>query len=400
MGHPPPIQRRFAVSTIRCGVIGAGGRSRGVLVPLRRAFPEVDLRLVHDPDPKAVASFQKQFGDDIQSVDDPLAVARSEDVDWVFVFSPNHAHMEHAVTALDAGKHLFCEKPLALSFDDAIAIREAQLRNGGSFVLGFTLRFSPHYRRIASIIEEGGIGRPISFEFNETLNPHHGGYIHSQWRRQRALAGTHMLEKCCHDIDIANWFAGCRARRVASFGGLDFFTAANAGHVDRIGPQPGTGVPMFHGWDTNAFISAFNDDKDIFDNQVALIEYESGLRACFHTNACSPIPERRIMIIGEEGAIRADVVAGRIEHRRIGWNEPTLVYEEASGGHGGGDEVLAEELKRCMLEGVDPAVGVQAGLEAAVTVFAIDRAADEGRVVDLTEDWQRVDATSAASLTA
>ena len=355
---------------------------------------------MHDPNPEAVASFQQYFGGDVTSVADPLELARSEDIDWVFVCSPNYAHMEQAVAALEAGKHVFCEKPLALSFDDAIAIREAQLRSGTSFVLGFTLRFSPHYRKMASIIEEGGIGRPISFEFNETLNPSHGGYIHSQWRRHRKLAGSHMLEKCCHDIDIANWLAGSRARRVASFGGLDFFTAANIRHVDRIGPQPGTGVSMFHSWDPNASVSAFNDDKDIFDNQVALIEYESGLRASFHTNACSPIPERRIMMIGEEGAIRADVVAGRIEHRRIGWNEPTVIYEEGSGGHGGGDEVLARDLKRCMLEGVDPAVGVQAGLEAAVTVFAIDRAADEGVVVDLTEDWQRVDATSAASVTA
>lgn len=387
--------------SVRCGVIGAGARARGVMRHLRSAYPEVDIGLVHDPDPQAVATFQQHFGDNVTSVADPHELARSEDVDWVFVGSPNHVHAEQAVAALDAGKHVFCEKPLALNRDDAIAIRDAHRRSGKSFVLGFTLRFSPHYRRIARLIEDGGIGRPISFEFNETLNPHHGGYIHSQWRRHRALAGTHLLEKCCHDIDVANWLMSSRARRVASFGGLDLFTAANAHHVDRVGPQPETGTPMFHGWNEGNFETAFRDDKDIFDNQVALLEYESGVRACFHTNACTTLPERRMMILGEEGAIRADVIAGRIEHRRIGWDEPTVVYEEALGGHGGGDEVLARELRRCMLEGVDPAVGVKEGLEAAVTAFAIDRAADEGKVIDLAEDWRKVDdATPTATVTA
>ena len=379
------------MSAIRCGVIGAGARIRNLLKRVRAVCPELQLELVHDPEPASIERFKDELSVEPRVVGDPLDLAGDPQLDWIFIGSPNHAHAGQAIAALDAGKHVFCEKPLALSLEDGLAMREAVRRSGRHFVLGFTLRFSPHYRRIAQLVHDGAIGRPISFEFNETLHPEHGGYIHADWRRYRRLAGSHMLEKCCHDLDVANWVIGARVRRVGSFGGLKVFTAENARLADLVGPHPETGARPFQTWH-NSGVSPFNNDKDIFDHQVSILEYDSGVRACFHTNACCTLPERRIVLVGDEGAIRADVIHGTIEHNRIGWSEKPRIFEEAAGGHGGGDEILAEELRRCMLEGVDPEVGVQAGLEAAVTAFAIDRAADEGGIVDLSEDWKRVDA--------
>ena len=64
---------------------------------------------------------------------------------------------------------------------------------------------------------------------------------------------------------------------------------------------------------------------------------------------------------------------------------------DTSGGHGGGDEVVARELTASMCEGVVPTVGVKEGLESAITCMAIDRAMETGAVVDLTSDWRRAD---------
>jgi hypothetical protein len=95
-------------------------------------------------------------------------------------------------------------------------------------------------------------------------------------------------------------------------------------------------------------------------------------------------------IVGEEGAIRADVIPGTIQLRHIGWDSKIEnVSTDASGGHGGGDEVLARELADSMLNGVRPAVGLREGMESAIACFGIDRAMDTGTVVDLTEDWAR-----------
>jgi len=86
---------------------------------------------------------------------------------------------------------------------------------GRLFNIGLTLRYSPHYRKIKQLLESGAVGDIISMEFNETLDFNHGGYIMGNWRRLREYAGTHLLEKCCHDIDLVNWMVGSRARHVS-----------------------------------------------------------------------------------------------------------------------------------------------------------------------------------------
>jgi len=109
------------------------------------------------------------------------------------------------------------------------------------------------------------------------------------------------------------------------------------------------------------------------DNQVAIVEYENGVRTTFHTNCNAGIPERRMYILGSEGAIRADVIAGTIELKRIGWEtELEDLSSGASGGHGGGDAVLAKELVDSMVNGAAPSVGLLEGMESAIACCAID----------------------------
>ena len=89
-----------------------------------------------------------------------------------------------------------------------VTLAQAIKENEGLFSMGFVLRYAPLYRRIAELITEGVLGELISFEFNETLRPCHGGFIMGEWRRKREWAGPYLLEKCCHDFDLANWITG------------------------------------------------------------------------------------------------------------------------------------------------------------------------------------------------
>jgi predicted dehydrogenase len=305
------------------------------------------------------------------------------------IASWNCFHREHTVAAFKAGKHVFCQKPLATNLADAMAMHRAWKKSGKMFNIGFTLRYSPHYRKIRQLIEEGAIGDLISMEFNETLDFNHGGYIMGDWRRLRKNAGTHLLEKCCHDIDLVNWMVGSLACRVASFGGLNFFTPANEKHMTRLGSDS-RGRKAYCTWPGLICENPFTSDKDIVDNQVAIIEFVNGVRASFHANCNSGIPERRMVLCGTEGAIRADVLTGSIELRRIGFDTKIeQVPAGVSGGHGGGDDVLAGELAESMLHGKPPSVGLDAGLKSAITCFGIDKAMDTGRVVDMMPIWKR-----------
>jgi predicted dehydrogenase len=137
-------------------------------------------------------------------------------------------------------------------------------------------------------------------------------------------------------------------------------------------------------------LNPFNDDKDIIDNQVAILQFASGARATFHTNCSTGIPERRLYICGTEGTLRADVLTGKIEVRRFGTESPVEdCSTEASGGHGGGDGVLGQSLADSMIHGTPPLTSLDDGLRAAFTAFGMDEAQRTGTVIDLMPLWQR-----------
>lgn len=378
------------MTTLGIGVIGCGAMGRGVVKAVLKQDARLRVAALYDPDERSVQETAKMLGYTPVVCANYRDVVSRTDVDWVMIASWNRDHAEQTEAAFLAGKHVFCQKPLALTLEECVRMKAAGDRSGKQFNIGFTLRYSPHYRKIKQLLAAGRIGRIISMEFNETLEFNHGGYIHGDWRRLREYAGTHLLEKCCHDIDLVNWMTESRPRRVASFGGTDFFTPANVHHIDRIGPRPGDGAQAFASWGGLVAKNPFTADKDIVDNQVAILEYESGVRATFHTNCLAGIAERRMYILGTEGTLRADVVTGVIQIKRVGWD--TKVEDESttsSGGHGGGDAVLARELADSMLNGTAPSVGLVEGMESAIACFAIDRAMDTGAVVDLADWWKR-----------
>lgn len=374
------------------GVIGCGAMGRSVLWHVLHKDPRIKVLGIYDPDSRSIMVTLKMvpglkvYGDYRAMLEDPR-------IDWVMIASWNCYHREQVLASFAAGKHVFCQKPLGLNLKECVDMYRAWKKSGKMFNIGFTLRYSPHYRRIKELLAGGAVGKIISMEFNETLHFCHGGYIMGDWRRLTRYAGTHLLEKCCHDMDLANWMVDSMAERVASFGGLNFFKSENAGYIRKIGKDE-HGRKAYCTWGGLIAANPFTSKKDIVDNQVAIIEYRNGARATFHTNCNAGIPERRMYILGSDGAIRADVLTGTIQVQRIGFG--TKIEEMSTtgrGGHGGGDDVLAHELAQSMLRGKKPAVGLLEGLKSAVVCFAIDEAMDTERVVDVNRYWKKAGLT-------
>lgn len=373
---------------IGIGMIGCGGMGRFVARQVIENTREIEVVGLFDPEPAQIATTLKLFPQAkvYTSYQELLA---SPELRWVLIASWNCYHREQVQAAFKAGKDVFCQKPLATTPEDCLAMLDAWRSSGRQFNIGFTLRYSPHYRKLRQLLDENVIGELISFEFNETLNFNHGGYIMGDWRRLQKNAGTHLLEKCCHDIDLANWMAGSLASRVASFGGLNFFLPKNERHMQRIGKSK-DGKEDYRTWAGKTVHNPFTSDKDIVDNQVAIIEYANGVRATFHANCNTAIPERRMYFCGSEGTIRADVISGKIEVKRIGFDtQLENISAGVDGGHGGGDEVLSAELRESILHGTEPATGLLDGLKSAFTCFAIDKAMTTRQVVELAPLWEK-----------
>ncbi|MHC4884692.1 MAG: Gfo/Idh/MocA family protein [Planctomycetota bacterium] len=381
------------MAKVGIGLIGCGGRLRGVVKELFYATQDVEIVALCDPNEKSIEAAKEAFNAEATVHESVEALVNDPAVEWVMIGSWNCYHAEHTIAAFEAGKHVFCEKPLALTVEDCIAMRKSWLKSGKSFTIGFTLRYSPHYVRIKEILEAGTIGDIVSMEFNETLDFNHGGYIHADWRRKTEWAGSHLLEKCCHDIDLVNWMVESTAVKVASFGGCDFFNPGNEHHRERLGPNK-DGKEAFQTWSVphiaGNITNPFTEDKDILDNQVAIVQFANGVRSTFHTNCNCAIPERRMYICGTEGTLRADVMVGSIEVKRIGWDtEIETLSTESSGGHGGGDSILGQSLAATIHKGEPSRTSLEDGLRAAFTAFGIDEAERTGTIVDLTPLWEK-----------
>ena len=376
-------------NNIGIAVIGCGGMGMAIVKRLLAVDARLQVRAIYDPDPASIDNALQHIQTKPRICASYQEAIDAPDIDWVMIASWNCFHKEQTIAAFEAGKHVFCQKPLATTLEDCVAMQEAWRRSGALFNIGFTLRYSGHYRKIKHLLDSGVVGQIISFEFNEAIEFNHGGYIMGDWRRLQKNAGTHLLEKCCHDIDLINWMTGSLAQRVASFGGLNFFKPENAYQIERVGPNQ-DGKPAYSTWRTTG-LNPFTSDKDIIDNQVAIIEYANGMRATFHANCHAGIPERRMYILGSEGALRADLYAGTIQTKRVGFETVLENHSvDVQDGHGGGDETLVRELADSMLHGAIPSVGLTEGLTSAVTCFAIDDAMNRGQVVDVAPYWRAV----------
>lgn len=375
---------------IQVGMIGCGSRPIRLLRSLPGLGTAIRIAAVCDPHRPYRDALCREHAPDAVVHDTADALLAHPGLDWIWISSWNHDHARHAIAAFKSGRHVFCEKPLATSLDDALAIRDAADAAGRMFSFGLVLRYSPHYQAIRDRLDAGEIGRPLSLECNEILHFDHGGYIHGDWRRLTEQAGPHCLEKCCHDIDILHWLLGSLPERVASFGGCNFFTPDNLHHAGRIGRNE-TGRLAYQTWDHAQAHCPFTSEKDIVDNQVAILSFPGGVHASIHMSGHSAIPERRLFLCGSEGTLRADLVARRIEVARCGY--PVEIREIGAGSqgeHGGGDRILGERLAASMREGAAPLAGMTEGLASTATCLAIEEARISGRVVDLAPTWKRL----------
>ena len=147
-------------------------------------------------------------------------------IDVIIVASPTYLHTRHATTAAKAGKHVFCEKPLARTLEEADAIVDACERAKVTLGVGHVVRFFPEYRQAKALIDGGTLGRPGLATFTRGTFP--VGKTRG-WYMDEAQSGRVVLDLMLHDLDTARWWFGepelVHARTVGGTGGLDYALA-------------------------------------------------------------------------------------------------------------------------------------------------------------------------------
>jgi myo-inositol 2-dehydrogenase / D-chiro-inositol 1-dehydrogenase len=197
---------------LRIVVVGAG---RAGLVHARNfaaGIPAGVLAAVADPDPRALERAALELGCE-RTFADALEAVTDDAIDAVVISSPTFTHAEIAVAALEAGKHVLCEKPLASSADEGAAIAAAAEASDAAFLMAFMRRFDDGFVRAEQAIRAGAIGEPLLVR-----STGRGPGLPPEWAWDPEQAIGLIAEVNSHDLDTVRWLSGQEFASVHALG--------------------------------------------------------------------------------------------------------------------------------------------------------------------------------------
>jgi predicted dehydrogenase len=199
---------------IGVGLIGTGfmGKCHAMAYGAVRAVygdvPVVERVALCDVDPGHAAASAATFGF-ARSTTDWRELLADPDVQLVSITSPNGLHREMAVAALEAGKHVWCEKPMALTLDDAQAMAGAAARSGKATALGYGYLQNPALQEARRLIAAGAIGAPVDFRGSVDEDYMADPGLLWSWRLKRKEAGLGTLgDLTVHLVSLARALVG------------------------------------------------------------------------------------------------------------------------------------------------------------------------------------------------
>lgn len=186
------------IGLIGCGFIGK------VHAKAYAQIPDAKVVAVVDRDPARAGEVARELGAEVVSSFDDLVCRR--DIDVVDVCLPTHLHADHVISAARAGKHVFCEKPMALSLAQADAMIEATDQAGVAFMVGHTLRFWPEYVAIKKLLAGSELGKPVALAAARLGTAPVWSW--DRWLLDPKRSGGAVLDLHIHDIDYIAWLLG------------------------------------------------------------------------------------------------------------------------------------------------------------------------------------------------
>ncbi len=164
------------------------------------------LVAVCDIDKKKAETLGKKYSANVyHSIDDIL---KEEDIEFVSICTPNGLHKEHTIKSLNAGKHVLCEKPMALSVNDCELMIEAEKKSGKKLFIVKQNRFNPPVSVVKKLIEENKLGKIFNVQLNCFWNRNENYYKQSPWRGTKEMDGGTLYTQFSHFIDLLYWFLG------------------------------------------------------------------------------------------------------------------------------------------------------------------------------------------------
>ncbi|MFX3632303.1 MAG: Gfo/Idh/MocA family protein [Candidatus Pristimantibacillus sp.] len=383
---------------VRVGMVGykfMGKAHSNAYRALSMFFPETavkpEMKAICGRDPVALEQARVQFGWESGETDWRELISR-EDIDLIDINAPSNAHMEIAIAAAAAGKHLFCEKPLALTLEDSKEMLKAAENAGVKHMVGFNYRFAPAVQLAKKLIDEGRIGDIYHFRAvflqDWIIDPE----FPLVWRLQKEIAGSGSHgDLGAHLIDMARYLVG------------EFQEVIGMGETfikERPMPTSMTGLSA-KGGNNGPRGEVTVDDATLF-----MTRFENGTLGSFEATrfAAGHRCTNAFEINGSKGSIKFDFermnelqvyftddaedVQG---FRRVLATDPSHAYMDAwwPAGHTiGYEHTFTHEVHELMLaiaEDRQPIPNFYDGVKCQEVLEAVERSIDERRWVSLQE---------------
>lgn len=184
---------------VKVGVVGSGFIGQ-VHLEILSTFNDVEIVGVMDVDKNRAKSVAEKFK---AKVFDDLKQMKDFGINAVYITSPNKTHFEYAMSALEIGLNVFCEKPMTISLKDALALESKVKEKGAIFQVGHNRRFAYVYTFMKERIENGTV-KPYSFQ----IKMNRGELLNPPWTSDRSYTGGFLFESTLHLFDMARWLFG------------------------------------------------------------------------------------------------------------------------------------------------------------------------------------------------
>ena len=357
---------------VRLGLIGVGGRGSGQAARVDRDFAQraTVVALADTSEENLRRCLARLSNASPATYADYRRLLDRQDVDAVCISTPQYLHQEMTVAAFAAGKHVYCEKPMALSLAGCDAMIDAARESGKVFVVGQQMRYHAHLNKIHELVQRGEIGTPQMMWLKEFRNPFPSNMA---WAFDAEKSGGALVEKSCHHFGVFNWLLDAPPLRVFASGGQ-----------------------LVHQ-------EIFGVTSDILDHAWVTVEHQEGRKSMLGLCLFAGLPHEReaglgthmrdIGIVGDRGMIvtegfhlgrnleirysdRPDVVRVELDPER---GRTDRLFERS------GDWGIWADFFNCIETGAEPYANASVAREALAVALAAELSAETGQPVDIAE---------------
>lgn len=279
------------MESVRIGVIGTGWFADFFYLPILKNYQKAEIAAICGRNQARGQELAAKYGIS-QYFPDYRDMIEKGGLDAVIVYTPEDLHYPMAMAALDAGLHVICEKPLALSAVQAREMFEKAKAKGVKHMVSFTNRGLPYYRYLKRLLEDGYIGKPYHAHF-EWLTGWSPDTTEYSWHLDPQRSHGTLSELGSHMFDLVRWYLG---------------------EISRVQAALGSYVPRLdvHG----------NDMEAENDAVFLILEFTSGVRATVQLSVVNRSAEG-LRRIGETILLHGS--EGTLEVQGDAWAEPPLL---------------------------------------------------------------------------